>query len=242
MKGCEPPADIPLYLQDCYKRECKSTVKSVKDDKYVVLDRTIFYPKSGGVDYDKGKIIRGEEIFEVEYVGKFSGKISHEVNREGLEAGDEVKCILDWDRRHTLMRSHTAAHALISLICQETGALVTGNNIEVDRSRFDFDLEDFDKDMFQEYIDRANELFKQDIPVNSYWLPRSEAMKIPEVVKLASALPPKIEKLRIVEIEGIDKQADGGCHVRNLKEVGEVVFIKAKNKGKNNRRIYYRLK
>lgn len=231
----------PLYLRDCYLRECDSTVESVKEGKYVVLGQTIFYPKGGGVAHDTGKILRDGETFEVVYVGKFGGAISHEVDHTGLSPGDEVHCILDWDRRYKLMRSHTAAHTLISILCTETGALVTGNDVGVERTRFDFNLPTFDRQIFLSYIDRANELFRKDIPVKAYELPREEAMRIPGVVKLASALPPAVERLRIVEIEGVDRQADAGCHVRNLDEVGQTEFIKAENKGKNNRRVYYRL-
>jgi misacylated tRNA(Ala) deacylase len=232
---------VPLYLQDCYARECDSAVVSVKDGKYVVLDRTLFYPKGGGVDHDTGKLVRGEDEFPVVYVGKFSGQISHEVEGAGLGEGDRVRCVLDWDRRHKLMRNHTASHTLISVLCSETGALVTGNDVGVERTRFDFNLESFDRQVFQDYIDRANELFGRNIPVRIYELPREEAMEIPGVVKLASALPPEVENLRIVEIEGVDKQADGGCHVRNLNEVGRIEFIKADNKGKNNRRVYFKV-
>jgi misacylated tRNA(Ala) deacylase len=230
-----------LYVEDSYLRECDSTVTSVKDGKFVVLDQTIFYPKSGGVLHDTGTIFRGEESFPVVYVGKFSGEISHEVGAEGLQEGNRVRCCLDWDRRYKLMRSHTAAHAMISVLCQETGALVTGNDVGLDRTRFDFSLDSFDRQVLLSYIDRANELFQKDVPVDTYELPREEAMKIPGVVKLAAALPPKVERLRIVEIKGVDRQADGGCHVRNLNEVGRAEFIKAENKGKNNRRVYYRL-
>ncbi len=234
-------ASKALYMDDSYLRECDSTVVSVKDGKYVVLDRTLFYPMGGGVLHDTGTMIRADERFNVVYVGKFSGQISHEVDRPGLNPGDKVHCVLDWGRRHRLMRSHTAAHALISILCAETGALVTGNEVALDRTRFDFDLESFDRQIFLTFIDRANELFQRDIPVKSYELPREEAMKIPGVVKLAAALPPAVRNLRIIEIEGVDRQADGGCHVENLKEVGRIEFLKAENKGKNNRRVYYKL-
>ena len=230
-----------LYLEDCYRRECESRVLTVKDGKYVVLNGTIFYPKGGGVHNDTGSMVRGGEEYRVVFTGKFSGQISHEVDREGLEPGDTVRCTLDWDRRYRLMRSHTASHTLISILCNETGALVTGNDVGPDRTRFDFDLEKFDREVFLTYIQRANELFMKDIPVKAYELPRDEAMRIPGVVKLAAALPPDVEMLRIVEIEGVDVQADGGCHVGNLKEVGGIEFIKAQNKGKNNRRVYFKL-
>jgi Ser-tRNA(Ala) deacylase AlaX len=230
-----------LYLEDSYLRECDSTVISVKNKKYVVLDQTIFYPKGGGQPWDTGIILRGEEEFKVIYVGKFSEKISHEVDREGLCEGDSVHCFLNWERRYKLMRSHTAAHVFAWLICRETGVLVTGNQIEEDKIRFDFNLKEFDREIICEYVEEVNKLFRKNIPVKWYSLPREEALKIPEVIKMAKATPPNISSLRIVEIVGVDKQADGGTHVRNLKEVGQIRLLKTMNKGKFNRRVYFTL-
>ncbi len=230
-----------LYLEDSYLKECDAAVASVKDGKYVVLDQTIFYPKGGGQPWDTGRILKGDETFNVVYVGKFSGKISHEVDRAGLSEGDKVRCLLDWERRYKLMRSHTAAHVFASLLCTGTGALVTGNQLEEEKVRFDFSLEDFDREILQKYMDEANELFGKDIPVRWYELPREEALSIPGVVKMAEALPPHIPSLRIVDVVGVDRQADGGTHVKNLREVGQIEFIKAQNKGKHNRRVYFKL-
>lgn len=230
-----------LYLEDSYLKECDATVISVKEGKYVVLDQTIFYPKGGGQPWDTGQILNQNEAYNVVYVGKFSGEISHEVDRAGLKEGDKVHCILNWERRYKLMRSHTAAHVFASLLCTETGALVTGNQLEEDKIRFDFSLEKFDREILETYIKKANELFKKDIPVKWYELPREEALKIPGVIKMAEAYPPDIPKLRIVEIVGVDKQADGGTHVKNLKEVGQIKLLKMENKGKNNRRVYFTL-
>lgn len=230
-----------LYLEDSYLRECDATVVSVKDGRYLILDQTIFYPKGGGQPHDIGKMMRGDDTYNVVYVGKFSGRISHEVDRPGSREGDSVHCMLDWERRYKLMRSHTAAHVFASLLCTGTGALVTGNQLEVDKIRFDFSLEKFSREILQEYIDKANDFLGKDIPVRWYNLSREEALKIPGVVKMADALPPEIPVLRIVEIVGVDKQADGGTHVRSLREVGQIELIKAQNKGKNNRRVYFKL-
>jgi misacylated tRNA(Ala) deacylase len=133
-----------LFLSDSYLKESFDTVVSVKDGKYVTLDQTIFYAKGGGQPYDTGKIIRHTEVFNVVYVGKFSGEISHEVDRAGLQPGDKVHSVLDWERRYKLMRSHTAAHVLAALLNKGTGALITGNQLEEDHVRFDFNLEKFE--------------------------------------------------------------------------------------------------
>lgn len=230
-----------LYLQDSYVRECDATVISVKNGKYTVLDQTIFYPKGGGQPWDTGKIVKGDEIYDVVYVGKFSGEISHEVDRVGLRKGDTVHCVLNWQRRYKLMRSHTAAHVFASVLCKGTGALITGNQLEEDKVRFDFSLEKYDREILNKYVDKTNEVLGKDAPVRWYELPKEEALKIPGVIKMAKALPPDIPNLRIVEIVGVDKQADGGTHVKNLKEVGRIELLKTQNKGKNNRRVYFAL-
>ena len=230
-----------LFLDNSYLRECDSTVVSVKDPKYVILDQTIFYPKGGGQAWDTGQLLRENEVFNVVYTGKFSGEISHEVDKAGLKQGDKIHGILNWKRRYQLMRSHTAAHVVASLLYAGTGALITGNQLEEDHTRFDFSLEKFDKEILEEYINQANKLFGQDIPVHTYELPKEEALRIPNVVKMAAALPPDIPFLRIVEIVGVDKQADGGTHVKNLKEINKIELIKTENKGKNNRRVYFRV-
>jgi misacylated tRNA(Ala) deacylase len=230
-----------LFLIDSYLKESPAIVTSVKDGKYVSLDQIIFYAKGGGQPHDTGKIIKGQEVFKVVYVSKFSGEISLEVDHAGLQPGDRVCCILNWERRYKLMRSHTAAHVLASLLNRETGALITGNQLEEDHVRFDFSLEKFDRDLLEGYLKKANDLFGTDVPVRWYNLPRDEVMKIPGIVKMAEAFPPDLPVLRIVEIVGVDKQADGGTHVRNLREVGKIELIKTENKGKNNRRIYFKL-
>ena len=230
-----------LFLVESYLKEARATVISVKDGKYVTLDRTIFYAKGGGQPHDTGRIIRQGEVFDVVFVGKFSGEISHEVDRVGLQPGDDVFCFLNWDRRYKLMRSHTAAHVLAALLNKGTGALITGNQLEEYYVRFDFSLEKFDRTILEEYLVRANELFEEDIEVKWYELPREEALKIPGVVKMAEAFPPDLPVLRIVEIVGLDKQTDGGTHVRNLREIGKLELVKTENKGKNNRRIYFKL-
>jgi Ser-tRNA(Ala) deacylase AlaX len=230
-----------LYLEDSYLKECPARVVSITQGKYVVLNQTIFYPRGGGQPEDTGTIVQGSEVYQVTFVGKFSGNVSHEVDRVGLKVGDAVTCVLDWDRRFKLMRSHTAAHVLAALLCTGTGALITGNQLGVDRTRFDFSLEHFDRSLLLHYVDAANDLCTKDIPVKCYELPREEALRIPGIIKMAKALPPQVRSLRVVEIVGVDVQADGGTHVHNLREVGQIRFLDAQNKGKHNRRVYFSL-
>ncbi len=231
-----------LYLDNCYLKEFESNVKSVKDGKYIALEETAFYASGGGQPHDTGVMLKNNEKYNVVYVGKFSGEISHEVDKEGLKEGDKVKCIIDWDRRYKLMRLHTAAHILSECINKKTNALITGNQLDVDKSRIDFNLENFDKGIITGCIADANEIIKKALPIKIYFLPRQEAMKIENISKLAKGLPDNINEVRIVEIENFDIQADGGTHVKNTAEVGELIFINAENKGKNNRRVYFRLK
>jgi misacylated tRNA(Ala) deacylase len=231
-----------LYMNDSYLKEFEATVESVKDDKFVVLDQTAFYPRGGGQPHDTGVIIKDKEEYPVIFTGKFDGKISHEVSKPGLKPGDKVKGKIDWERRYTFMRMHTAAHILISTCHKEANLLITGNQIEMDKTRIDFNMENFDKDKMIEYIQKANEEIKKDIEVNTYFLPKEEAMKIPGVVKLAGTLPPDVKELRIVEIPDVDLQADGGTHVKRLSEIGTIEFVKAENKGKERRRVYYTVK
>ena len=235
-----------LYMDDCYLKEFDAKVVSVSEGKFVVLDQTAFYPKGGGQQNDTGKLVRksdGKE-FKVVFCGKFSGEISHEIeptDGEWLKEGDDVHGVLDWERRHKLMRMHTASHIMSGFFQKEGGALITGNQLDVDKSRIDFSLENFDREKIDEYIKKSNEMVEKDVPIKIYTLPREEVEKNPQMVKLAKGLPSGITELRIVEIEGFDSQPDGGTHVKSTKEVGKIVFLKAKNQGANNRRVYFTL-
>lgn len=229
-----------LYLQDCYLKEFDANVVSI-DEFNVELDKTAFYPSGGGQPSDFGKLIFKDKEFLVTNVLKKNGKVFHQVNKLGLKLGDEVHGIIDWERRYKLMRMHTASHVISEVINRETGALITGNQLDVDKSRIDYNLEKFDREKIEECVKKANEIIQQALPVKIYFLKREEAMKIPKITKLAKGLPKYLEDVRIVEIEGFDIQADGGTHVKNLKEIGRIEIVKMENKGKNNRRLYYTL-
>lgn len=228
-----------LYLEDSYLREIQATVLAVTGGRFLTLDRSIFYPQSGGQPHDTGVLIKADVHYPVVFAGKFEGKVRHEVSRTGLVEGDKVIAQIDWERRYKLMRMHTAAHIISSFFYTETGALITGTQLGTGTSRIDFSLDDFERDKIAFLIGKANEIVQKDIPVKTYTLPREEALMIPGIVKLANATPPSVKYLRIVEIGNIDRQADAGTHVMSTKEVGKIEFLKAENKGKNNRRLYY---
>lgn len=231
-----------LYLKDSYLKEFDSIVEEVNDRKFVVLNQTAFYPSSGGQPSDEGVMIneQGEE-FKVIYVGKFSGKISHEVEKHGLKIGDKVKCKIDWKRRYTLMKLHTATHILSEVLYREANALITGGQMNLDKSRMDFSLENYDLEKVKSYVDKVNEIIEKNLKVSIEFLSREEAIKLPKLSKLAKGIPESLETVRIVSIGDFDIQADGGTHVQSTSEIGKIEFIRCDNKGKNNRRVYYKL-
>ena len=231
-----------LYLKDSYLKEFDSIVEEVNDRKFVVLNQTAFYPSSGGQPSDEGVMMneQGEE-FKVIYVGKFSGKISHEVEKQGLKIGDKVKCKIDWKRRYKLMKLHTATHILSEVLYREANALITGGQMNLDKSRMDFSLENYDLEKVKSYVDKVNEIIEKNLKVSIEFLSREEAIKLPKLSKLAKGIPESLETVRIVSIGDFDIQADGGTHVHSTSEIGKIEFIRCDNKGKNNRRVYYKL-
>ena len=239
--GKERNQDGYAYMEDSYQKELKTKIVSVKD-KFIVLEDTIFYPNSGGQPHDTGRIVSssGGE-FNVVFVGKFDGKISHEVDRPGLKEGEEVTCVLDWERRYALMKSHTSAHLLYSILVKEFSAKITGNQLGVDQNRMDFNMENYDSEMLKKAIGKCNEAIGKDAQVIISYMPKEEVLKDSSLLSLANAMPPDEKELRVIELVGYDKSADGGTHVNRIKEIGKMEFLKSKNQGKNNRRIYWKI-
>jgi len=231
-----------LFMNDSYLKIWDAKVVSVKDGKFVVLDKTAFYPKGGGQPWDEGYIIKNGDKFRVVYVGKFSGEISHEVDKPGLKEGDQVSCEIDWDRRYTFMRYHTASHLISNILFRRANAKITGNQIELDKTRMDFSMKDYSPEKLRDFVEEANKIIQQNLPITIDYMSREEVMAKPELARLAMGLPEKIKEYRIVRIGDIDEQVDGGTHIKNLKEIGEIEVTKTVNKGKDNRRIYFILK
>lgn len=139
------------------------------------------------------------------------------------------------------MRMHTAAHVLSAIINQKTQALITGNQLGLDKSRIDFDLEQFDREKMHSFIDLANEAITKGGEVSAYIISRQEAESRENLCKLAKGLPPAIQEIRILKISDIDEQPDGGTHVKNIKEIGKLIYLDVENKGAKRRRIYFTL-
>ncbi|MBI2145288.1 alanyl-tRNA editing protein, partial [Candidatus Woesearchaeota archaeon] len=213
-----------LFFDDCYTKEADAKVIATEGNR-TELDKTIFCYHGGGQPSDRGKITSNSGEYTVIDVKKENGKLIHYLDKEGLKVGDDAHCTLDWERRHKLMRYHTAAHILSAVINKKTGALITGNQIETEQARFDFNLENFDRNVIEECVKEANNAIKRNQAVRMYFMPREDALKIPGMVKLAAAVPPQVENLRIVEIGDVDTQADGGTHVANTSEIGQIEII-----------------
>jgi misacylated tRNA(Ala) deacylase len=231
-----------LYLKDSYMKDFEATIVNV-EGKNVFLDKTVFYPESGGQIDDRGKLVRMSDkaVFQVLSVRKLGPQVLHSVDAEGLKIGDKVFGYLDWDRRYKLMKMHTACHILSAVINKETNSLITGNQLRTDIAHIDFSGPEV-KERFKEFEQKANEILASGLNVETKFMPYKEAMKIPSIVKLAHVLPPTIPELRIVSIGTVDVQADGGTHVKNTKECGQIEITEFENKGKERKRVYFVLK
>lgn len=229
-----------LYLRDSYLSEFEARVVEAGEN-YVVLDRTAFHPRGGGLVSDTGVLNLGAETFQVIGAEMSEEGVRHILDKMGPRTGDTVEGRLDWDRRYRLMRMHTALHVLVAVVNARTGALITGNQVETEASRVDFSLEKFDRALIESCVAEANQRLAEGHEVKIRFIEREEALKTPGLVKLAAKAPPDAPILRIVEIGDIDAQLDGGPHVKNTSEVGQIVLRKIENKGKSNRRLYFTL-
>jgi Ser-tRNA(Ala) deacylase AlaX len=229
-----------LYFDDSYLKEFDAVVTSV-DGVNVVLDQTAFYPTSGGQPHDTGKLVVNGKEYEVADVKKSDTGVVHVVDQQGIKAGEKVRGIIDWERRYRLMRMHSAAHVLCATVHTLTGAFVNGKQLDLQQSKIDFTLEQFDRNAIQQFGDHANATISNGAPIKMSFMKREDAMKLPDLVKLAEKMPPNVPEWRIVDIVGVDIQPCGGTHVKDIREIGKIRVIKAENKGVTKRRMYYAL-
>ena len=226
-----------LYLTDCYLREFEATVVAIEGNR-VALDRTAFYPGGGGQPADRGTLLWEDGKAQVVRLRRQGDLVWHELDIEPPPVGASVSGVLDWEHRYKLMRTHTALHILCGVIWRDYGALVTGGNMKPLAARMDFELEHMSADFAQEVEEKINAEVAAARPVKIYILPREEAFQIPDLIRTkVNLLPEGIRQVRIVEIEGLDMQADGGTHVANTREVGTIHVVGHESKGRINKRL-----
>ncbi|HJS29251.1 MAG TPA: alanyl-tRNA editing protein [Anaerolineales bacterium] len=234
-----------LYQKDSYQGEFTAEVSALDPARDgIVLTRTAFYPGGGGQPSDSGALSwEGGEI-RITGLKRESVAIFHLAEPDSAlpETGATIAGRLDWDRRYQLMRTHTAMHILCGVIFRDYGASVTGGNMEPLSGRMDFEFETMHKELVAVIEAAVNREVDNARPVTTAILPREEAFKIPDLIRTKiNLLPEGITEVRVVEIEGLDLQADGGTHVRNTSEVGSLRITDYMSKGKINKRIYLEL-
>jgi len=224
-----------LYLRDAYLRDFTARVVEVDPDgRRVVLDRTAFYPTGGGQPHDTGTL--GQAT--VTDVRKEGDSVWHSLDGALPATGDEVRGTIDWGRRHALMRTHSALHVLCGVIWNEWRVPVTGGNMEPLAARMDFEFDPLPEGFGARVEALVNAELALARPIDVEFLPRDAAVEDDDLIRTkVNMIPESVTEIRVVDIVGLDKQADGGTHVRSTDEVGRVRVVKTESKGKGNKRI-----
>lgn len=223
-----------LYLRDAYLQTFSATVDTVVDDR-IALDRTAFYPTGGGQPHDTGTL-GGLAVTEV---AKVDTTVWHRVEGGPLPAvGSRIDGQVAWERRHPLMRTHTALHVLCGVIWNEWATAVTGGNMEPLAARMDFEFDPLPEGFGPRVEEAVNAELTAARPIVVSFLPRADAVLDEGLIRTkVSLVPESVAEVRVVDIVGLDKQADGGTHVRSTDEVGRVRVVKTESKGRGNKRI-----
>jgi misacylated tRNA(Ala) deacylase len=227
-----------LFLRDAYLTGMRARVIAADEadgSRRVALDRTVFYPTGGGQPHDTGRL----GLLAVTDVRKEGDLVWHRVEGAVLPGvGAEVDGEIDWERRHQLMRTHTALHVLCGVIWNTWGVPVTGGNMEPLAARMDFQFDPLPPG-FGTTVERlVNDELARARPISVSFIPRAEAVLDSDLIRTkVSLVPESVPEIRVVDIVGLDKQADGGTHVRRTDEVGSIRVTKTESKGKGNKRI-----
>ncbi len=227
-----------ICATDAYARSTDATVVEARPEG-VVLDRTVFYARGGGQPGDSGWLRWDGGECRVTDTVREGGVPIHTTEGELPQPGTKVRAEIDWERRHCLMRTHTALHALSGIVWRHYGAKVTGGNMSgPGEARMDFELDAMSADFGKEVETKLNEALSAGRPVNVLFLPRAQALSDPDLIRTkVSLIPDDIDPIRVIDIEEIDRQADGGTHVRSTSEVGQVRVAKTESKGKAFKRM-----
>jgi misacylated tRNA(Ala) deacylase len=235
----ETTPTVALYHTDSYLRTFSARVVAVAEHA-VALDQTAFFPGGGGQMADRGALLWEDVSLPVTGLTKRDDVIWHTLAPEAAPppVSASVSGALDWDFRYRMMRTHTALHMLCGIIFRDYGAQVTGGQMYPDRARMDFALEGFSPQTVREIEAHVNEAIAANHPIKVYTLPRAEAFAIPDLIRTKiNLLPAGMTEVRIVEIVGLDLQADGGTHVATTREIVGVRVLKTENKGAINKRM-----
>jgi len=226
-----------LFHSESYVKEFQAIVTGVSNGG-VVLDRTAFYTGGGGQPSDSGTLTDGDREYQVTGVKRSDGKLVHQIAGDLPAAGATVNGLIDWDRRYLLMRTHTALHILCGVVWRDYGALVTGGDMKPGEGRMDFEFENFSAEFVDELEIKVNAEVAADRDIHVNNLTRAEADQVPDLIRTKiNLLPPNIQKIRTIDIHGLDLQADGGTHVANTREVGVIKVVGHESKGRINKRI-----
>lgn len=230
-----------LFHEDAYIKTFQARVEGVSENG-LLLDQTAFYPGGGGQPNDVGVLKFAGRDLAILKVRRDAGQIWHQFEGETPSVGEQVEGVLDWVRRYQLMRVHTAMHILCGVVWRDYGASVTGGNMQPLGGRMDFEFETMQKELVHEIEQKINQEVAAGRTVKTAILPREEAFKIPDLIRTKiNLLPEAIQEVRIVELEGLDLQADGGTHVGNTREVGPIRVVDYKSKGAINKRLVIEL-
>lgn len=222
-----------LYLRDSYLRSFSASVIGVRESS-VALDRTAMYPTGGGQPNDTGEM-DGVRVIDVKKEGSL---VWHALDGALPALGDSVNVTIDWERRHALMRTHTALHVLCGVIWNEWRVPVTGGNMEPLSARMDFEFDPLPEGFATTVEQLVNIALATNYPIAVSFLPRDTAMADQDLIRTkVNMIPESVSEIRVVDIVGLDKQADGGTHVNSTAEVGRIKVTKTENKGKGNKRI-----
>jgi misacylated tRNA(Ala) deacylase len=227
-----------LCQANAYLRRFSAIVVEVAPDGAVTLDRSAFYPTGGGQPHDTGTLHWAGGQATVVGVTKEGGDVWHRLDGDTPPAGTEVEGEIDWGRRYALMRTHTALHVLCGVIWNQWGTAVTGGNMEPLSARMDFEFDPLPEGFGATVEELVNAELAKDRPVEVAFLPRSEAVLDDALIRTkVNLVPESVPEIRVVDIVGLDKQADGGTHVANTSEVGRIRVVKTESKGKAFKRI-----
>jgi misacylated tRNA(Ala) deacylase len=235
-----------LYSTDAYLDVCDARVVAVTP-LGLILDRTVAYARGGGQPGDTGTLTTdaGDLAIVDTFVDRETGELIHVLGDGSAppDVGAPIHVAIDAERRRRIMRTHTALHALSGIVFSHFGAKVTGGNMEADgTARMDFELDSISQEFGREVEERLNSALAEAHAVNVLFLPRAEALADPDLIRTkANLIPADVDPIRVIDIEGIDKQADGGTHVHSTLEVGHVAVVKTESKGKANKRMRIRL-